>query len=251
MRDDHGWVDAGWSEARLASQSWPWWRCAITGLSALALALSAYLGWHHLAGGFLIGCGGGSPCDEVLRSRWSTIAGVLPVSGVAAGAYLAVLIASFYIGPSTEAPVQWLAWRAMLILVGAAAGSAVWFTIVQKWIMGAFCLYCMATHLTGVLLAVLVIGRARRLDGAGLNKPGFLRENARPALVGLTLAGALAGSQVAFTPKPLAQGGESQHALPAIDPHAVPMIGAPDALTSSSCSSTTSALIATTAFHAE
>jgi uncharacterized membrane protein len=116
--------------------------CAITGLSALALALSAYLGWHHLAGGSLIGCGGGSPCDEVLHSRWSTIAGVLPVSGLAAGAYLAVLVASFYIGPSTEAPVQWLAWRAMLVLVGAAAGSAVWFTIVQKWVIGAVCPYC-------------------------------------------------------------------------------------------------------------
>ena len=53
-----------------------------------------------------------------------------------------------------------LAWRAMLILVGAAAGSAVWFTAIQKWSVGAFCPYCMTTHTIGVVLAVLVIWRA-------------------------------------------------------------------------------------------
>ena len=70
-------------------RSWPWWRRVLTGLSLLALALSAYLGWHFLMGGSVIGCGGGSPCDSVLSSRWSAIGGVLPVSGLAAGAYLA------------------------------------------------------------------------------------------------------------------------------------------------------------------
>ena len=93
----------------------------MTGLSALGLALSSYLGWHYLVGGSVIGCGGGSPCDQVLNSRWSVVAGVLPVSGLAAGAYLAMLVASFFVGPATEAPVRRLAWRAMLVLAGAAA----------------------------------------------------------------------------------------------------------------------------------
>ncbi len=113
-------------------------------------------------GGSVIGCGGGSPCDQVLNSRWSSVAGVLPVSGLAAGAYLAMLVASLFIGPATEAPVRRLAWRAMLVLVGAAAGSAVWFIIVQKWVIGSFCPYCMATHITGLLLAALVIWQAPR-----------------------------------------------------------------------------------------
>src|ERR1017187_10299527 len=100
-------------------RSWPWWRWVLTGLSALALALSAYLSWHYLTGGSVIGCGGGSPCDQVLGSRWSAIGGVLPVSGLAAGAYLTMLVAGFFIGPATEAPVRRLAWRSMLVLVGA------------------------------------------------------------------------------------------------------------------------------------
>src|SRR6185436_21120138 len=93
--------------------SCPWWRGVLTGLSVLAFALSSYLGWHYLAGGTMIGCDGSSACDEVLRSRWAVV-GPLPVSGLAAGAYLALLLASFFIGPSFDASVRRVAWAAML-----------------------------------------------------------------------------------------------------------------------------------------
>ena len=225
-------------------RSWPWWRWVLTGLSALALALSAYLSWHYLVGGSVIGCGGGSPCDQVLNSRWSSVGGVLPVSGLAAGAYLAMLVASLFIGPATEAPVRRLAWRAMLVLVGAAAGSAVWFIIVQKWIIGSFCPYCMATHITGLLLAALVIWRAPRQLRRRFNRvapliPDISSAAPRrvigrlPAMgfvsVGLALAGIMAICQATITPPPVYRGGESKQNLPAIDPHAAPLIGSPDA----------------------
>ncbi len=202
-------------------QSWPWWRWALMGLSVLGLALSAYLGWHYLMGGSAIGCGGGSPCEQALHSRWSSIGGVLPVSGLAAGAYLAILAASFFIGPAAEPSVGRIAWKAMLVLAGAAAGSAVWFTIVQKWFVGAFCPYCMATHITGLLLAALVIWRSRT--------PPFVIRPSSSVVVGLTLAGLLAVCQAAITPPPASLAGESRNSLPAFDPHAVPLVGSPDA----------------------
>jgi uncharacterized membrane protein/protein-disulfide isomerase len=228
----------------------------------LAMMLSGYLGWHYLEGGSVIGCGGGSPCDRVLNSRWSTIGGVVPVSGLAAGAYLALLAASLFIGPATAAPVRRLAWRAMLVLVGAAAGSAVWFIIVQKWFIGAFCPYCMAVHVTGLLLAALVIWRAPMqfdgdsTDGALANRapaapnatigaaiaapvqavsPAASRRVIGPlpaiglAFAGMALAGIMAVCQVCITPPAVYLGGESQDALPAMDPHAVPLVGSPDA----------------------
>jgi uncharacterized membrane protein/protein-disulfide isomerase len=222
-------------------RSWPWWRWVLTGLSALGLALSAYLSWHSLTGGSVLGCGGGSACDEVLNSRWSSVAGVLPVSGLAAGAYLALLVAGFYIGPATEAPVRRLAWRALLVLVGAAAGSAVWFMIVQKWIIGSFCPYCMATHLTGLLLAALVIWRAPRQFEDNSTAPVQVVPASTPqriigrlpalslASVGLALAGILAACQVHFKPPAVYRGGEAQNNLPALDPRAAPLVGSPDA----------------------
>ncbi len=222
----------------------------LTGLSVLGLALSGFLSWHYLRGGSMIGCGGVGSCDQVLSSRWSAIGGVVPVSGLAAGAYLAMLVCSLSIGPSTVAPIRRLAWQALLVLVGAAAGSAVWFTVVQKWMVGAFCPYCMATHLTGLLLAALVIWRASRpVDGEPIRTappapgptPARTVAPAAPrrllgragiisrVLSGLALAGILAASQVGFAPTNPYRGGKSADTLPALDPHSVPLIGSPDA----------------------
>ena len=214
-----------------SSGSWPWWRLALMGLSSLALALSAYLGWHSLTGGTVVGCGGGSPCDQVLSSRWSSIGGILPVSGLAAGTYLAMLLAGFYIGPSTEAPVRRLAGGAMRVLAGAILGSVIWFTILQQWIIGSFCPYCMATHLTGLLLAVLVIWKAPRQSSessADVRRVRFVSALA-PVLAGLSLACIMAASQVVITPRAVYLDGDAQESLPAIDPHTVPLIGSPDA----------------------
>ncbi len=213
-------------------RSWPWWRRALTGLSALGLALSGYLGWHYLAGGTVIGCGGGSSCDDVLNSRWSSIGGVLPICGLAAGAYLAMLVAGFFIGPATEILVRRLAWRAMLVLVGAIAGSAAWFIIVQRWMIGEFCPYCMATHITGLLLAALVIWQApKQFDDDSSCAPRVV--GVLPvfglAFGGMVLAGIIAACQVHFKPPTVYLGGKSQDDLPVTNPHAVPLVGSPDA----------------------
>lgn len=205
----------------------------MTGLIVLALALSSYLGWHYLVGGSVIGCDGGSPCDQVLGSRWSSIGGVLPVSGLAAGAYLAMLVASLSIGPATAAPVRQLAWRALLILVGAIAGSAVWFFIVQRWIVGAFCVYCMATHLTGLTLAALVIWRAPRQVDGDTTDPAPRIVGPWPAagfaFVGVALAAVMATAQVAFPSRVESRRGELKEEVLSLDPHAVPLVGSPDA----------------------
>lgn len=209
-------------------------------LNTLALALSAYLGWHFLTGGSVIGCGGGSPCDQVLNSRWSSIGGVVPVSGLAAGAYLALLVAGFFIGPGTEASARRLAWGAMLVLVGAAAGSAVWFIIVQKWIIGSFCPYCMTAHVAGLLLAILVVWQAPRQLASGSEEispsqsappPRVIRRLPATglALAGMASAGVMAICQACITPPTAYRAGESRNSVPAIDPQAAPMVGSPEA----------------------
>jgi uncharacterized membrane protein/thiol-disulfide isomerase/thioredoxin len=212
-------------------QSWPWWRRAVTGLSTLGLVLSSYLGWHSLVMGSMIGCGDGNPCDQVLHGRWSSIAGIVPVGGLAAGVYLALLVLSFFLGPTTEVAVRRLAWRVMLVLAGAAAGCAVWFIIVQKWYVRAFCPYCMATHIASLLLAALAIWRAsKRSDDNPGTKPVLGRWSKIVFFaMGLTLAGILSVCQVSFPPRTVYRGGEANNIPPAFDPHSVPMIGSPDA----------------------
>jgi uncharacterized membrane protein len=229
-------------------QSWPWWRWILTGLNTLALVLSVILSWHYLIGGSMVGCGGGSPCDQVLNSQWSTIAGKIPLSGLAVGVSLALLVVSFFIGPATEASIKRLAWSVMLILAGSVAGSAVWFTILQKWEIGAFCPYCMTTHITGLLLAALVIWRAtREFNNSGNNitrKNQTIVKNITPttpsrifrpltalglSLAGLALAGILAVCQVVLKPSAVYRDGQSLDNLPVFDYKTVPIAGSPEA----------------------
>jgi len=211
---------------RTPGKNWPWWRWILAGLNTLTLVLSAILSWHYLAGGPMIGCGGGSPCEQVLSSRWSAIAGIIPVSGLAAGVYLAMLVASLFIGPSSEAPLRRLAWSVMLILAGSIAGSAIWFTILQKWVIGDFCAYCMTAHVTGLLLAALVIWRAiKYLPDQNISPLAVLVR----VLIGLFIAGLLVISQVIFTSRTVYNDGESEETVTAIDYNKVPMVGVSDA----------------------
>jgi len=210
----------------------------MTGLIIIALVLSVIMSWHYLSGESMAGCGGGSPCEQVLNSRWSVVAGILPVSGMAMGVYLAVLAASLFTGPATDLIVRRMAWSVMLILSGTVAGSAIWLTIVQKWIIGAFCLYCMTAHITGMLLAALIIWRAIRLTNQSGRKgepPAARAYLFRPipatgrVLTGVFLAGILAATQVISAPTALSSNIGSQENIPYVDYSAAPVIGPPDA----------------------
>jgi hypothetical protein len=127
----------------------------------------------------------------------------------------------------------------MLLLVGAAAGSALWFIIVQKWMIGAFCPYCTAAHITSLLLAALVIWQAPKQPKddsteVALTMPALVQVVSpaaprRLAWAGLALAGILAVCQVSLAPPPVSCAGEAPNRLPAFDPHAVPLVGSPDA----------------------
>jgi protein-disulfide isomerase len=88
----------------------------------------------------------------------------------------------------------------------------------------------MATHITGLLLAALAIWRAPLQFGGASTGRAIRRLPAIGfAVVGLALAGIMAVCQVAFAPKAAYRGGEARDNLPAIDPHAVPLVGSPDA----------------------
>lgn len=207
-------------------RSWPLWRWLMTGLNVIALLLSIIMSWHYLKGGSMIGCGTGSPCEQVLVSKWSTIAGILPVSGLAVGVYLTMLVCGYFIHSDTEAPIRSIAWSVMLLLAGSVAGSVIWFTILQKWIIGHFCPYCMTSHVAGFLLSFVVIRRALIYSGT-IGSIIQASKVPRLTIIGMVLAGIMALCQIAFTPP--AVKGESQNAVPVIDNNDAPIIGSPDA----------------------
>jgi protein-disulfide isomerase len=100
----------------------------------------------------------------------------------------------------------------------------------------------MATHITGLLLAAVVIWHApRQFDDDSTTAVSNASASFAPrriigllpaiglALVGLALAGIMAVCQVHFVPPTVYRGGQLQNNLPAPDPHAAPLVGSPDA----------------------
>ncbi|HNW51628.1 MAG TPA: vitamin K epoxide reductase family protein [Prolixibacteraceae bacterium] len=227
---------------------WPWWRICLIVLILMAIIVSFILCWHFFQSGSMAGCRGGSPCNEVLNSRWSVLFGVLPVSGLALGTYLAMLFAVFYIEKETELSISRMAWGTMLVLTGSISGSAIWFTIVQKWFIGSFCPYCMTAHIIGLILTALIVWRATKETGIHLNETPLTNQatvetNTTVAtkriistklmislvLIGLALSGIVAVFQIKFTPMPLNSKGEQTNNLPSIDYQTAPIIGSPSA----------------------
>ena len=187
-------------------------------LSVVALVLSIVMALHSLRGTAMIGCGAGSSCDNVLGSRWSSLLGVIPVAGLAAGVYLAILLCLFFVRDKEIAP---LAWKILLVLGGAILGSAIWFFILQKWMLGQFCKYCMATHSIGIIVTGLLWYQAHK------NCPS--KWNPACGAAGLLLAGCLAGFQLLTTPKFAYDRGDSANALPVLNADETPVLGSKDA----------------------
>ncbi len=187
-------------------------------LCIVALALCAVMAMHSLRGTALVGCAAGSSCDSVLGSRWSSLMGVIPVAGLAAGVYLAILLCLSFVKDKEIAP---LAWKMLLVFGGAILGSAIWFFILQKWMLGQFCKYCMATHSIGIIVTGLLWYQAHK------NCPS--KWNPVCGGAGLLLAACLATFQLLTTPKFAYDRGDSANALPILDAGETPVLGSKDA----------------------
>lgn len=207
------------------------WLVIQTMLNIFAIVIGILLSWLYFTNGAIPGCGTGSSCDQVLSSRWTSLAGIVPVSGLALGAYLAIFVASLNIRPAIETSIRNLSWNVLLILAGAIIGSAIWFTILQKWILKSFCIYCMTAHITGVLLSASIIWRSTR-EYETAQKEKLLIKPFR--IIVLIFAGMLASGIVAvlqFNDSPIAthQKNDRLNFQHKMDIENAPIIGSPDA----------------------
>jgi len=134
-----------------------WWLIRL--LMAGAIGISSYLAWTSLSGSAVAGCGPDSGCDKVLHSRWAYWLGI-PVSLPALLLYLGVIGITFRMSEKTSIAQQRKLWP---LLVGASVvviGVAIWFTVVQRFVLHSYCPYCLTAHGLGLLAAVILLLRA-------------------------------------------------------------------------------------------
>ena len=117
----------------------------------LATCGASYLLFVALKDGPVAGCGTGSSCDSVLKSRWAYILPGVSVTIPALLTYLLLLFGAFFRRGSEL-------WKGiMLVAALTVIGAAFWFIGLQVIELGAFCKWCMATHVSGVLGCVFLL----------------------------------------------------------------------------------------------
>lgn len=122
------------------------------------MGISLWLLVQSLRGAAMPGCSADAGCASVLGSRWSTWLG-LPVSAGAVGVYALLLAA-------TWKHHQVWAQRLLSTLAVVLLGCAAWFVVLQLVVVEAICVYCMAAHSLGVIVAVVIVIKHRHVTMA-------------------------------------------------------------------------------------
>ena len=195
-------------------------RKTMVALAAIVLLLSVVLCIHSISGHGLIGCSQGTSCNAVLGSKWSFLFGIVPVSALAVGVWIAYLICITLYNRNADPELKRFLCRILQVLSGAVAGSALWFIWLQSHMIKAFCPYCMTAHILGLILSVLTVIWCTR------QKAGHTILNIS---LGLIMAVALAIVQFTTTPLTLAERGFTQEPLPELCAQELPVTGDPDA----------------------
>ena len=188
-------------------------------LSVAALVLCILMSVHSLKGGTLAGCGAGASCDDLMSGRWSRLFGIFPVSGLAAGVYLAFLFCLACLFFSGDEGIRRTASQALRILAGAILGSAAWFIGLQIFAEGVFCRYCMAAHGLGIIVSALTLYCLP--PGGKRGVPAFF--------AGVGAAALLAVIQLSTPAGTVYQAGVNEEPLPLIGAATNPVVGNPDA----------------------
>jgi uncharacterized membrane protein len=186
----------------------PKWLLPAWALLVVAVLGAGYLAWGAIKSGPLAGCGPGSGCDQVLKSRWAYWLS-LPVSVPALFVYVALLAAAVLVRKRTSPDDERGAWTAIIPLSVVVAGAALWFVGLQVFVIKAFCKFCMVAHACGFTAAVLCLKSVPWAEdpttpmwSPGSGKRGVPRgAGFQLVLVGLLGVGVLAGGQLLFQPQ--------------------------------------------------
>ncbi|HVJ67266.1 MAG TPA: vitamin K epoxide reductase family protein [Caulifigura sp.] len=132
-------------------------RTATVVLAVAAAGVATYLGIVSLQlRGTPWGCGAGSGCADVLKSRWSNVAGI-PVGFFAMATYTAIALLALW-GRKHPGP---LIRNALTILAAAVMSTAIYFVVMQVAVLKAICPWCMVDHALGVGAALGALAWAR------------------------------------------------------------------------------------------
>jgi len=136
-------------------------------LSALGIALAAYLSWTEWTGSSVKGCAVGSSCDVVLSSRWAKLFG-LPTAFWGLLTYLTLAGTAFI----KSAQRHWL-WAWVIAMFGVLYSA--YLTTISITVLGAACPYCL-TSLALMTSIFALVTYQRPATSGDFSWPRWLRK---------------------------------------------------------------------------
>jgi len=211
-----------------------------------AVVIDCYLAWVSLSGGATAGCGPASDCHTVLSSRWAFWFGV-PVSAPALGVYAILLLTTYWLGQSSPSGRHRPAWHMAMAAAISVLAAALWFIVLQLFVLRAICPYCMAAHICGALGSLMILTQAP-LRGARADVSLRVARSERAlvavvaaASLAILIAGQLFQRPKTYVSKPIAAGLSTNELAPAtrefrlfdgkyrLELNEVPLVGNPRA----------------------
>jgi len=128
--------------------------------SALGVALTSGLLFISITNSSLPYCGTGSGCDLVQSSRWSTLFG-LPITFWGWSVYVILTGTALFVAKKSTV------WRTAIFFATVAFGVSLYLNAISIWVIGAVCIYCLASLLllSGIYLLTWRADGLRDLGG--------------------------------------------------------------------------------------
>ena len=127
-------------------------------LASIALAIAFYIMLRVGAHRPLPGCGNGT-CNAVLNSRWERWGG-FSVAMLGIGGYIALMVGIMATAIPHLRPLHTLAFNLMVIEALTGIGFMIWLICLQWLVIRHFCIFCLSSHVFGMLAYALVIGKS-------------------------------------------------------------------------------------------
>lgn len=128
---------------------------AVPALAIVGMGVAAYLTYVEMSGATAV-CGPVGDCNAVQQSPYARVAGV-PVGLLGLGGYAAFLVAW---GLGRTGPAGAARWATLGLLVMAFAGVlfSIYLTVLEPFVIGATCMWCLTSAVIMTLLLWLVAG---------------------------------------------------------------------------------------------
>lgn len=128
-------------------------------LILVGVGVAAYLTYIESTGSDAV-CGPVGDCNIVQQSQYALLFGVLPVGALGLIGY-AGLMTTWFLSRSGRQPLDSLATIAFFLLASLGTLFSIYLTILEPFVIGATCIWCLSSALIMTVLAILSTDPAR------------------------------------------------------------------------------------------